>query len=210
MNTKHRTGYQQRMKILVWVFGLLSLIAVPAFTIYLGSHGSPFKFSLSTIGNRPENRTIFLVWTIALCAYFSSIIFALVVLTENAHAHTLRVLILVSTWLLLVTNLIPFLPEKSPILAHIHTYIAVISTLLLILTLLMLTFTFRNYYPKLFQKSLASFLTFLSVIVILYLFFDVKWITEGTCIIGAGIFLFSVMIWLYKENSCGITENKKV
>jgi len=206
INNKHRTGYQRRMKTLVWIFGILSLFVVPAFTIYLGSHGSPFKSSLSTIGNQPENRAIFLVWTIAMCAYFSAIVFALVVLTENAHAYTLRVLILVSTWLLLATNLIPFLPKKMPLLAHIHTYTAVISVILLLSTLLMLTFTFRNYYPKLFQKSLISILTFLLAIVILYIFFDVKWITEGTIIIGGSIFLFSVMIWLYRENSFGADD----
>jgi len=198
---KHRIGYHQRMKILVWVFGILSLIIVPAFTIYLGAHGNPFKFSLSTIGNRPEMRAVFLVWTIAMCAYFSGIVFALVVLTKNAKAHTLRALILVSTCLLLITNLIPFLPEKLPILAHIHTNIAMISTLLLASTLLLLTFTFRNFYPKLFQKSLVSIITLLSVIVILFIFFGVKWITEGTSIIGGSIFLFSIMAWLYKENS---------
>jgi len=198
---KHRIGYQQRMKTLVWVFGILSLIVVPAFTIYLGAHGNPFKFSLSAIGNRPETRAVFLVWTIAMCAYFSGIVFALVVLTKNAKARMLRALILVSTWLLLATNLIPFLPEKLPILAHIHTNVAMISTLLLASTLLMLTFTFRNYYPKLFQKSLVSIITLLSVIVIFFIFFDAKWITEGTSIIGGSIFLFSVMAWLYKENS---------
>ena len=96
---KLRTGYRQRMKILIWVFGVLSLIIVPAFTIYLGSHGNPFKLSLSAIGNRPEIRPVFLAWTFAMCAYFSGIVFALVVLTKNAKARTLRALILVSTWL---------------------------------------------------------------------------------------------------------------
>ena len=36
--------------------------------------------------------------------------------------------------------------------------------------------------------------------IILFIFFEAKWITEGTCIIGGSIFLFSVMYWLYKEN----------
>ncbi|MCL2652159.1 MAG: phosphoethanolamine transferase CptA [Candidatus Azobacteroides sp.] len=201
MNNKHRTGYQRRMKILVWVFGFLSLIVVPAFTIYLGAHGNPFKFSLSAIGNRPEIRPAFLAWTFTMCAYFSGIVFALVVLTKNAKALTLRALILVSTWLLLATNLIPFLPEKLPILAHIHTNVAMISTVLLAFTLLMLTYTFQNYYPKLFLKSHIAFLCLLAVMIILFIFFDAKWITEGTCIIGGSIFLFSVMYWLYKENN---------
>ena len=198
---KHRSEYQRQMKILLWVFGILSLIIVPAFTIYLGARGNPLKLSLSAIGNRPEVRPVFLVWTISMCAYFSGIVFAIVVLTKNSRAHTLRTLILVSTWLLLLTNLIPFLPEKLPILAHIHTNTAMISTVLLSFTLLMLTYTFQNYYPKLFLKSHIAILCLLAVMIILFIFFEAKWITEGTCIIGGSIFLFSVMVWLYKENN---------
>jgi len=201
MHGKHRIRYQQQMKILLWVFGILSLIIVPALTIYLGAHGNPLKLSLSAIGNRPEVRPVFLMWTIAMCVYFSSIVFALVVLTKNTQARTLRILILVSTWLLLATNLIPFLPERFPLLANIHTNVAVISTVLLAFTLLMLTFTFRNYYPKLFLKSHIAVLCLLAVMIILFIFFEAKWITEGTCTIGGSLFLFSVMYWLYKENN---------
>ena len=200
LHEKHRAKYQRQMKILLWVFGILSLIIVPAFTIYLGSHGNPFKLSLSAIGNRPDVRPIFLVWTISMCAYFSGIVFAIIVLTKNSRARTFRILILISTWLLLITNLIPFLPDRFPLLANIHTNIAVISTVLLAFTLLMLTFTFQNYYPKLFLKSHIAILCLLAVMIILFVFFEAKWITEGTCIIGGSIFLFSVMYWLYKEN----------
>jgi len=198
---KHRANYQRQMKILLWVFGILSLIVVPVFTIYLGAHGNPFELSLSAIGNRPEVRPVFLVWTITMCAYFSSIVFVIVVLTKNSRARIFRILILVSTWLLLITNLIPFLPEKLPVLAHIHTNVALISTVLFAFTLLMLTYTFQNYYPKLFLKSHIAVLCLLAVIIILFIFFEAKWIIEGTCVIGGSIFLFSVMGWLYKENN---------
>ncbi|MDR2206844.1 MAG: phosphoethanolamine transferase CptA [Flavobacteriaceae bacterium] len=200
LQVKHRAKYQQQIKILLWVFGILSLVIVPALTIYLGAHGNPFKLSLSAIGNRPEVRPLFLVWTISMCAYFSSIVFAIIVLTKNSRARTFRILILVSTWLLLITNLIPFLPDRFPLLANIHTNVAVISTVLFAFTLLMLTYSFQNYYPKLFLKSHIAVLCLLAVMIILFIFFEAKWITEGTCIIGGSIFLFSVMYWLYKEN----------
>ena len=201
LRVKHRAKYQRQMKILLWVFGILSLIIVPALTIYLGAHGNPFKLSLSAIGNRPEVRPLFLVWTIAMCAYFSSIVFAIIVLTKNSRARTFRILILVSTWLLLITNLIPFLPDRFPFLANLHTNVAVISTVLFAFTLLMLTYTFQNYYPKLFLKSHIAVLCLLAVMIILFIFFEAKWITEGTSIIGGSIFLFLVMYWLYKENN---------
>jgi hypothetical protein len=64
----------------------------------------------------------------------------------------------------------------------------------------MLTYSFQNYYPKLFLKSHIAVLCLLAVMIILFIFFEAKWITEGTCIIGGSIILFSVMYWLYKEN----------
>ena len=86
-------------------------------------------------------------------------------------------------------------------LANIHINVALISTVLLAFTLLMLTYTFRDYYPKLFLKSHIAFLCLLAVMMILFILFEAKWITEGICVIGGSIFLFSVMVWLYRENN---------
>lgn len=71
---------------------------------------------------------------------------------------------------------------------------------LLAFTLLLLTFTFRNLYPILFRKTLTFILILLSVIIILFISFSFNWITERTNIIGASVFLFTTLWWLYKEN----------
>ena len=51
INNRNRTKYQQKMKRLLWIFGIISFLIVPALTLYLGIHGSPFEVSFSVIGN---------------------------------------------------------------------------------------------------------------------------------------------------------------
>lgn len=196
---KHRTQYQRRMKILLFAFGALSLLVVPALTIYFGARGNPFQTSLSEIGNRDGMRLTFLIWTITVCAYFSTMVSTLVVLTKNTRARILQSMILVSTCLLMLTCLIPFMPENLPLLANLHTKVAVIATLLLAITLLLLTLTFRSYYPKLFSKALIAILILIAIMMILFIFYSSCWIMEGTSVIGGSVFLFLVLQWLYKE-----------
>jgi hypothetical protein len=197
---KNRRNYHRRMLILLWVFGVLSLVAVPVFTLFLGSYGNPLTSSLSKIGNGPGMRGLFLSWTASMGAYYSGIVFTLIVLTKNTKAKILRGLILVSTWFLLATNLIPFLPDRFPFLARLHSNIATISILSLSFTMLLLTLTFRNYYPKLFLKAMVFLAILLVSLLQLYIFLTARWIPEVASIIGSSVFLFVVLLWLYKEN----------
>ena len=192
--------YQQKTKRLLWIFGILSFLIVPALTLYLGVHGSPFEVSFSAIGNSDGLRAPFLIWTLILCAYFSSIVFAIIALTKNVRAKVMKALILISTWLLLITNLIPFVPQKLPFLASIHSDVAMLSTILLAVTLVLLTSTYKNDYPRLFHKSFITISCLFVVMIVLFVFFRAKWITEATSIIGGSVFLFFVIWWLYNEN----------
>ena len=197
----NRSNYKRRMHILLCVFGILSILIIPIFTLFLAINGNPFTTPLSTIGNRPGMRGLFLFWTATMSAYYSGLVFTLIILTKNTRAKLLRWLILVSTWILLVTNLVPFLPDRFPILARIHSNGAKISVLLLSFTLLFFTISFRNFYPKLFKKTLAFLICFLFGMLQLYLFFSSSWITEASSVVGSSIFLFTVLFWLYKENN---------
>ena len=196
-----RSNYKKRMISLLWAFGVSSLIIIPVFTLYLGIHGNPLTTPLSAIGNRSGMRAYFLTWTVIICAFYSSMIFALIVLTKNTRAKILRILIFISTWILVAANLIPFLPDRFPFLATLHRDGTRISVVILAFTLLLFTFTFRNYYPKLFKKTLIFLLCLLFVLLQLYIFFEASWITEAIGVVGSGIFLFTVLFWLYKENN---------
>lgn len=188
------------MRALLWIFGVLSFVVVPLLTFSLGLHGNPFEDSFSAIGNSEGMRLAFIIWTLALCAYFSAAVFAIVILTRNIRAKAMRRMILIGTWLLLFTNAIPFFPDKYPVLAKLHNYVAMFSVVFLVGTLCILVLTFRRDYPRLFHKSAAAMSCLIVAMITLFSFFRAKWITEATCVIGGSIFLFFVMWWLYKEN----------
>ena len=199
VRTRPRRREQPWMKVFVWLYGILSLVMVPAVTLILGVHGNALTTSLSAIGNRPGLRAIFIVWTLAVCAYFVSIVFSLVMLTRNTEANALHIMIGVTTLALLAFNIIPFLPDRWPVLADLHTRGVLVAALLLAATLFMLTMTFRGHYPDLFRQALVWFLVLFAVVAILYLVFYTAWITESVGIIGSAVFLFAVLVKLYRE-----------
>ena len=197
---KNIRPYHARMKAILWIFGLLSLLVVPALTLYLGAFGDPFRDSFSHIGNLGGQRATFLIWTLVLCAYFSATVHTLVVLTKCSKAKPLRWMVLISTWLLLITNLLPFFPDRFPFLADLHSVIAMVSTLLLTVTLLLLTLTLKKGYPRIYRMAMAGMIGMIMIMIVLFSIFIAKWITEATCIISGGIYLFFLMLWIYKEN----------
>jgi len=194
-----RRSEQPWMKVLVWLYGILSIVMVPVVTIVLGANGDPLTVSLSEIGNRPGMRPIFIVWTLAIGAYFTSIVFTLVMLTRNTEANTLHTMIAISMLALLIVNLIPFMPDRWPVLAGIHIRGALVTALMLAATLLMLTLTFRKHYPQIFRKALIWLVILFACEVILYVTFATAWLTEAVGLIGGAVFLFAVLVELYKK-----------
>ena len=70
-SNNNRSNYKKRMHALLFVFGILSILIIPIFTLFLAKNGNPFTTPLSTIGNRPVRRS-----GSVLHVYFSFIIFS--------------------------------------------------------------------------------------------------------------------------------------
>ncbi len=201
MNIKGMSNYRRRLVSGLILYGILSLGVIPIFTLYMGTQDNVLTTSMSAMGNTSGGmHLLFIIWTLIFCGYFASFMGYLLMLTKNTHSK-IRGFVTFATVVLIVGNIFPFLPETLPGFAELHNLFAQISSVSLAVTLMLFTLTLRNHYSVLFKKALVFVLIIWAILIAFMSIFGTKSITEMSGIIIASIFLFCVLLWLYKEDA---------
>ncbi|MEA5002640.1 MAG: hypothetical protein VB081_03995 [Christensenella sp.] len=209
MNIKGMSNYKKRLIGGMILYGILSLGVIPIFTLYMGTQDNILNVSMSAMGNTSTSMHIlFVVWTLIFCGYFASFMGYLLMLTKNTHSK-IRGFVTFATVVLIVGNIFPFLPETLPGFAEMHNLFAQISSVSLAVTLMLFTLTLRNHYSVLFKKALVFVLIIWAMLIALMAIFGTKSITEMSGIIVAGVFLFCVLTWLFKEDAFDPVQSLK-
>ena len=111
---------------------LLGGVLFPLFTLFLILRDDPLKTNLSWIGNGLGYRLLILIWAVAGALVFRAMIRAL---AEALHVSLKRREDL--TFLLMVLSMVvPYLPETFPLLAQLHILISNLAFIALNLLIL--------------------------------------------------------------------------
>jgi len=209
MKTGKLSHYRRRIVGGMILYGILSLGVIPIFTLYMGTKDNVLTVSMSAMGNTSVSvHLLFIIWTLVFCGYFASFVGYLLMLTKNTHSK-IRGFVTFATAVLIVGNIVPFLPELFPGFAGMHNLFAQISSISLAIILMLFTLTLRNSYSILFKKALLFVLIIWAVLIALMAIFGTRSITEMSGIILAGIFLFTVLVWLYREDTFDPVQSLK-
>ena len=186
-----------------WSFilcGLFALLLVPGSTIALAGRDNALYFSLSAIGNAPGNRLALILWTLASSGFFVYALRLLLLLCGQNNSLS-EPLMCLAGGMLVVCNLLPFLPDELPRLAQYHNFLAMSASCLLALSLLVFVVDLRKFDIAVCKES-AGLLTLVLVSGGLPFFlFGVNGVLEGICIILVCLFLFFVLILVVRANA---------
>ena len=186
-----------------WSFilcGLFALLLVPGSTIALAGRGNALYFSLSAIGNAPGNRLALILWTLASSGFFVYALRLLLLLCGQNNSLS-EPLMCLAGGMLVVCNLLPFLPDELPRLAQYHNFLAMSASCLVALSLLVFVVDLRKFDIAVCKES-AGLLTLVLVSGGLPFFlFGVNGVLEGICIILVCLFLFFVLILVVRANA---------
>lgn len=186
-----------------WSFilcGLFALLLVPGSTIALAGRDNALYFSLSAIGNAPGNRLALILWTLASSGFFVYALRLLLLLCGQNNSLS-EPLMCLAGGMLVVCNLLPFLPDELPRLAQYHNFLAMSASCLVALSLLVFVVDLRKFDIAVCKES-AGLLTLVSVSGGLPFFlFGVNGVLEGICIILVCLFLFFVLILVVRANA---------
>ena len=186
-----------------WSFilcGLFALLLVPGSTIALAGRDNALYFSLSAIGNAPGNRLALILWTLASSGFFVYALRMLLLLCGQNNSLS-EPLMCLAGGMLVVCNLLPFLPDELPRLAQYHNFLAMSASCLVALSLLVFVVDLRKFDIAVCKES-AGLLTLVLVSGGLPFFlFGVNGVLEGICIILVCLFLFFVLILVVRANA---------
>ena len=186
-----------------WSFilcGLFALLLVPGSTIALAGRDNALYFSLSAIGNAPGNRLALILWTLASSGFFVYALRLLLLLCGQNNSLS-EPLMCLAGGMLVVCNLLPFLPDDLPRLAQYHNFLAMSASCLVALSLLVFVVDLRKFDIAVCKES-AGLLTLVLVSGGLPFFlFGVNGVLEGICIILVCLFLFFVLILVVRANA---------
>ena len=186
-----------------WSFilcGLFALLLVPGSTIALAGRDNALYFSLSAIGNAPGNRLALILWTLASSGFFVYALRLLLLLCRQNNSLS-EPLMCLAGGMLVVCNLLPFLPDELPRLAQYHNFLAMSASCLVALSLLVFVVDLRKFDIAVCKES-AGLLTLVLVSGGLPFFlFGVNGVLEGICIILVCLFLFFVLILVVRANA---------
>ena len=186
-----------------WSFilcGLFALLLVPGSTIALAGRDNALYFSLSAIGNAPGNRLALILWTLASSGFFVYALRLLLLLCGQNNSLS-EPLMCLAGGMLVVCNLLPFLPNELPRLAQYHNFLAMSASCLVALSLLVFVVDLRKFDIAVCKES-AGLLTLVLVSGGLPFFlFGVNGVLEGICIILVCLFLFFVLILVVRANA---------
>lgn len=186
-----------------WSFilcGLFALLLVPGSTIALAGRDNALYFSLSAIGNAPGNQLALILWTLASSGFFVYALRLLLLLCGQNNSLS-EPLMCLAGGMLVVCNLLPFLPDELPRLAQYHNFLAMSASCLVALSLLVFVVDLRKFDIAVCKES-AGLLTLVLVSGGLPFFlFGVNGVLEGICIILVCLFLFFVLILVVRANA---------
>ena len=186
-----------------WSFilcGLFALLLVPGSTIALAGRDNALYFSLSAIGNAPGNRLALILWTLASSGFFVYALRLLLLLCGQNNSLS-EPLMCLAGGMLVVCNLLPFVPDELPRLAQYHNFLAMSASCLVALSLLVFVVDLRKFDIAVCKES-AGLLTLVLVSGGLPFFlFGVNGVLEGICIILVCLFLFFVLILVVRANA---------
>ena len=186
-----------------WSFilcGLFALLLVPGSTIALAGRDNALYFSLCAIGNAPGNRLALILWTLASSGFFVYALRLLLLLCGQNNSLS-EPLMCLAGGMLVVCNLLPFLPDELPRLAQYHNFLAMSASCLVALSLLVFVVDLRKFDIAVCKES-AGLLTLVLVSGGLPFFlFGVNGVLEGICIILVCLFLFFVLILVVRANA---------
>ena len=182
------------------LYGLFALLLVPGSTIALAVRDNALNFSLSAIGNAPGNRLALILWTLAISGFFVYALRLLLLLCGQNNSLS-EPLMCLAGGILVVCNLLPFLPDELPRLAQYHNFLAMSASCLMALSLLMFVVDLRKFDIAVCKESAGLLALVLVSCGLPFYLFGVSGVLEGICIILVCLFLFFVLILVARANA---------
>lgn len=175
-------------------YGVLACVIVPLYTLLFAARGGLLSSNLSKTGNLPGNQIRFILWgVICACCFFifANRLHELAALRSTAARAMMRT----ASVLLVLTALIPCLPEQYPLCAQLHDTTAKSAVALSVASTLLLSIKLKHANAHAGRRAIMLWVWHFALCLYLLLRTGASGLTESMFIITTAFQLFGVMRW---------------
>ena len=177
------------------LFVSVSILTVPAYTIFLGTKKSPFKYTLSNIANLFDYNTSFIVWGIVTGTCF--LVYLLWTFTKLDYKNKrARGYLIASNVFLLLTVTTPAIKDVMPLLHFMHVICSVLFALFLILSIMLFIQYFSIRDRWLGKIAFTLFLATVAIPMFTLFFMGLNGVVEILFFVCISIFLIILNVIL--------------
>ena len=189
-------------------FGLFALGVVPGYTLLFASQESLIHSNMSKIGGVPGRHLGLAIWGLLCGTFFLTILSYLCHLT-GYRGRGMKPMLYTASTLLVMTTLVPFVPEALPRAAQLHNILAIVSTALTFFTILRFVHALEKTHPDVYRKARNGLLASITLITITYLTTGVSGLFEVVFILTMSLLLFGILAWINQPKDAQVVCKAK-
>ncbi len=200
---------KNQIKILLkTLFALISILTVPAYTIAFGTKESPYKYTLSNIGNFFGHNTSFIIWGVVTGACIGSYMLYTFTKLDFKNKKAKKYLISSNVFLFL-TVITPAIKDLMPFLHFMHVIYSGLFALFLIISIMLFIQYFSTLNKRLGALAYALLCATVAVPVLTLFFMGLNGIVEILFFVSISVFLMILNIILDYLEYKTYRKNKK-
>lgn len=184
---------------------LFACVIIPLYTLLFAAKGGLLASNLSKTGNLPGNYWGFVLWGVTCAVFFYRFLSSLFTQLQ-CKRKCIRSFFQTACVMLAACALCPFLPEKYPVLASLHSCTGYLAMLLTLASTLLLSLELRQVDEMLSKKAIRAWVGNFLFCAALAICTGISGLTEAMFIITTSYHLFRIMLWLapYTASDTGL------
>lgn len=190
-----REKYLRRLKRAGLCYGLMALVIIPIYTILYATRADLITRNMSYIGGYMGGYRGLVLWGVVSGLFYLGFTSYLFMLTKFTNKRVRRMLFAACA-MLIITVLLPFVPEIWPRAAEMHNFFAMLAPIVMVLTMYLFVFYLAKCDRGVYKRALWALNSMVLVSAVLMFLTGSSGLLEVVFSVGMCVLLFMILIWL--------------
>lgn len=190
-----REKYLRRLKRAGLCYGLWALVIIPIYTILYATRADLITQNMSYIGGYMGGYRGLVIWGVVSGVFYLGFTSYLFMLTKFTNKRVRRMLFAACA-MLIITVLLPFVPEIWPRAAEMHNFFAMLAPIVMVVTMYIFVFYLAKCDRSVYKRALWSLNTMVLISAVLMFLTGSSGLLEVVFSVGMCVLLFMILIWL--------------
>ncbi len=190
-----REKYLRRLKHAGLFYGILALVIIPIYTILYATRADLITQNMSYIGGYMGGYRGLVIWGVVSGVFYLAFTSYLFMLTKFTSKRVRRMLF-AGCAMLIITVLLPFVPEIWPRAAQMHNFFAMLAPIVMVVTMYIFVFYLAKCDRSVYKRALWMLNTMVLISAVLMFLTGSSGLLEVVFSVGMCVLLFMILIWL--------------